>query len=47
MSKNIITEMENEVIFWTLCDRKIANTIVNNLINMWDETDEEHGEVEE
>ena len=46
MSKNIIVDMENEVMFWTECDRKIANTIVNNLINMWDKADEESEEIE-
>ena len=36
MSKNIIVALENVVMFWTGCNRQIANTVVNEIIHQWD-----------
>lgn len=36
-----MTKMENIVMNLTGCDRQIANTVVNTIINEWDNEDEE------
>ena len=38
---NIITKMENTVISFTGCSREIANTVVNLIIDEWEESNRE------